>query len=110
METTISNIQAMTSEKTTNSESKTSPLQNLYRNAEFNRFGIISGALILVGCMGGISVGMGAIASVYQLVLIVFSTMLTLAMILAVAPMKWIINLTFIALALDIIFLFINLI
>lgn len=109
METTFSNIQAMTSETKNTSESKNSFIQSVYKNAEFNRFGIISGALILVGCMGGITVGMGAIASIYQLIPVVFSTMLTLAMILAVAPMKWIINLTLIALGLDILFLFMNL-
>ncbi len=59
--------------------------------------------------MGGITVGMGAIASIYQLIPVVFSTMLCLAMILAVAPMKWIINLSFIALAIDVLFLAINL-
>lgn len=58
--------------------------------SEQNRFGVIAVALLLVGCMGGITVGLGAINSVFALVLVVVPTMTTLSFLLAIAPMKWI--------------------
>lgn len=94
------------SKETTKSNSL---ISQLYENAEFNRFGIISAALIIVGCMGGISVGMGAIANPLQLIITVMTTMATLAMILAVAPVKWILNLMWVSLFFDFLFLAINL-
>jgi hypothetical protein len=114
MDTLVSTSENMkTEEEKTSSTTKSSfspfsPIKELYKHAEFNRFGIISGALIIVGCLGGITVGFGAVASIVQLALVVFSTMLTLSMILAVAPMKWILNLTFTAIAIDVVLMIIN--
>jgi len=64
--------------------------QNVLKESEFNRFGLISIILLVVGCVGGIAVGLGAIKYVFTLVLVVVPTMMTLSLLLAVAPMKWI--------------------
>lgn len=79
-------------------------------NAEFNRFSIISIAIIVIGCLGGATVGMGAIESLLQIAMVVFPTMLGLALILGVAPMKYILNVCAIAVAIDIILLITNLV
>ena len=61
-------------------------------NTEFNRYGLISVILLIVGCSGGIAVGLGAIGSVITITLVVIPTMTTLSLLLAVAPMKWILR------------------
>jgi hypothetical protein len=71
-------------------------------NAEFNRFGLISVILLLIGCMGGIAVGMGAINYTFTLILVIIPTMTTLSLLLAVSPMKWIINAAIISVLVDI--------
>ena len=57
---------------------------------EFNRFGYIAVILLVVGCLGGLTVGMGAIESTLALTLVVIPTMVTLSFLIAVAPMRWI--------------------
>ena len=64
--------------------------QNVFKESEFNLFGLISIILLIVGCVGGIAVGLGAIKYVFTLVLVVVPTMITLSLLLAVSPMKWI--------------------
>lgn len=73
----------------------------LLGNANFNRYGIISIVLLLVGCLGGVAVGMGAINSYAQLIPIVIFTMASLTTILAVSPMKYILSLSSLAVLLD---------
>jgi hypothetical protein len=58
---------------------------------EFNRFGYITVILTVVGCLGGLTVGMGAIESTFALIAVVIPTMITLSFLIAVAPMRWII-------------------
>lgn len=72
-------------------------------NAEFNRFGYISVILLVVGCLGGITVGLGAVEQVWALAMVVIPTMLTLSLLLAVSPMKYIINAALVAVAVDVI-------
>lgn len=79
-----------------------------WKEIEFNRFGIISLLVIIVGCMGGIAVGFDAIESTFQTALAVGSTMAVLVAMLAVTPMKWIINLSIIAVVIDLILLAVN--
>lgn len=79
--------------------------QNLTNDLEFNRFGWIAVILILVGCLGGLTVGMGAIESTAALVVVLIPTMITLSLLLAVSPMKWIMTSTAVALTVDIILL-----
>jgi len=77
----------------------------IFSNAEFNRFGLISAILLIVGCLGGLTVGMGAVEHVWTLILIVVPTMTTLSLLLAVAPMKYIITSGIIATFIDLVFI-----
>jgi hypothetical protein len=70
--------------------------------SEYNRFGLIALLILLVGCLGGITVGMGAIKDTWALILVVLPTMLTLSLLLAVAPMKWIYRAASISVAIDV--------
>ncbi len=79
--------------------------QNLTNDLEFNRFGWIAVILILVGCLGGLTVGMGAIESTAALVVVLIPTMITLSLLLAVSPMKWVMTSTAVTLSIDIILL-----
>ncbi len=72
-------------------------------NAEFNRFGLISLVILITGCMGGITVGLGAINYTATLILVIVPTMLSLSLLLGVAPMKWIINSAIVAVVIDVI-------
>jgi hypothetical protein len=72
---------------------------------EFNRFGLITIILLLIGCLGGIAVGLGAVSNTLALIAIVIPTMITLSFLLAVAPMKWIINAGAVAAFIDIAFI-----
>jgi len=72
---------------------------------DFNRYGLMSVVLLIVGCLGGVTVWAGAIESAFELSLVVIPTMTTLSLLLAVAPMKWILNLTYISIALDVLLL-----
>ncbi|MGV3632354.1 MAG: hypothetical protein ACO1O6_14190 [Bacteroidota bacterium] len=75
---------------------------DLIQTSEFNRYGVISMLLLVVGCMGGIAVGLGAIQYTGTLIAVVVSTMFTLSLILAVAPMKWIFTGSVVAICIDI--------
>lgn len=59
---------------------------------EFNRYGIIGMLFIVVGCLSGIAVGLGAMNSVAQLIMLVIPAMTVLSLILAVGPMKYIVR------------------
>ena len=73
--------------------------------SEYNRFGLIAVLILLIGCLGGITVGMGAIKDTWALILVVLPTMLTLSLLLAVAPMKWIYKAASIAILIDVLLL-----
>lgn len=77
-------------------------------NLEESRFGIISVVLLIVGCLGGLTVGYGAIHHTWQLIAIVIPTMTTLSLLLAVAPVKYILNMGVITLAINILIMIIN--
>lgn len=76
---------------------------------ENNRFGIISVALLIVGCLGGVVMWSGGASSTIQLIVTVIPTMLTLSFLLAVQPLKYIINLAIISICIDVILLAYNL-
>jgi hypothetical protein len=57
---------------------------------EFNRFGFIAVILLIVGCLGGLTIGLGAIENTFSLIAVVIPTMITLSFLIAVAPMRWI--------------------
>ena|SRR6218665_1043420 len=72
-----------------------------WKNMEFNRFGIIAMLVLIIGCAGGVAAAFGAHNSTPELALVAFPTIISLAFILAVAPMKWIMYACSLALALD---------
>lgn len=78
------------------------PLTNFVKNIEFNRFGLICIVIILIGCFGGIAIGQGAIENTYALTAVILPTMVTLSLLLAVAPMKQILIGTAICMLIDI--------
>jgi len=82
----------------------------MINDLETNRFGVISIVILLVGCLGGVAVGLGAINSLWQLIAVVIPTMLTLSLLLAVAPLKHILNVMAIAIFIDVILIIVNLI
>ena len=71
------------------------------QDLEFNRFGIISIVILLVGCLGGFAVGLGAVEHYWSLTLVVVPTMVTLSLLLAVAPMKQILTAATVACLID---------
>lgn len=77
-------------------------MSKVLSDSEFNRFGLICVILTVVGCLGGTAVGLGAITSTFALILVTIPTMLTLSLLLAVAPMKWIFTVSGIAVAVDV--------
>lgn len=74
-------------------------------NTEFHRFGLISATLLIVGVAGGLTVGLGAIESIIALVMVVIPTMTTLSLLLAVAPMKYILWSGIVSLIVDVLFI-----
>lgn len=77
--------------------------KNKLLGAEFNRFGIICVIITVVGCLGGIAIGLGAIQKTATLVAVVLPTMLTLSLLIAVAPMKQILYASIISVLIDIV-------
>lgn len=75
--------------------------EKIFGNVEFHRFGIICMLILVVGCMSGFAVGLGAVESTFLLTLVVIPTMAMLALLLAVAPMKQILTAAGIAGAVD---------
>jgi hypothetical protein len=79
--------------------------ENIIKNAEFNRFGLISVVILIIGCLGGLTVGLGAVESTFALIMVIIPTMATLSMLLAVAPMKYILTGATISVIIDVLFL-----
>ncbi|MFM2037639.1 MAG: hypothetical protein RL432_578 [Bacteroidota bacterium] len=73
------------------------------QNLEFNRYGMIALIILIVGCLGGLAMGLGAVKHTATLILVVVPTMLTLSLLLAVAPMRWIYAAGISALSIDLI-------
>lgn len=78
-------------------------------NLEINRYAIISAVLLIVGCLGGLTVGYGAINHTWQLIIVIIPTMTTLSLLLAVSPLKWILNMAVISVLINTIILIMNL-
>lgn len=79
-----------------------SKLEKLLGDSEFNRFGLIAAILIIVGCLGGAAVGLGAVNNTFTLILVTIPTMSALTLVMAVSPMRWIINVTAVAVVIDV--------
>ena len=69
---------------------------------EENRFGLICLALLVVGCLGGVTMALGAAHSTALLIAIVVPTMATLSLLLAVAPIKLIYYVFFLTVIVDV--------
>lgn len=87
-------------------DSKTQSVQEnklnaFWKDAEFNRFGIIPVTLLLVACIGGFAASYGAGGSAFRLGMVAFPSIVALALMLAVAPMRLIFWSTAIAIILD---------
>lgn len=98
METTIKSNQIRTS--SVNEATKQTP-SAFWDKAEFSRFGVISILVVVLGCVGGMAASFGAGDSIVKLAMIAFPTIITLALILAVAPMKLITYMSILAIVLD---------
>jgi hypothetical protein len=99
METTIKSKNERTSVNNQSANKETYSL--FWGNVEFNRFGIISMLILFLGCIGGFAASFGAHGDALKLAMIVFPTIIALALILAVAPMRLIIYLSSVAIILD---------
>lgn len=80
----------------------------LIPDMELNRFGTISIIILLIGCLGAITVSQGAGQSWIQLSILVIPMMTTLVILLAVMPMRMILNATLITLLIDVAVLLYN--
>ena len=89
---------------------KSNVFYKIFGNYEFNRYGIIAMLLLWNVCLGGVAVQVGAMNSIPQLILLVFPTMGLLTWILAVQPMKTILQIAAVATVLDIAVIIYNLI
>jgi len=98
METTVSSQTAYSQIK---SATHTTVQSKFWQMVEFNRFGVIAMLLTIVGCSGGIAVAYGAHNELFQIALVAFPTIITLALILAVAPMRLIVWLSALCLVID---------
>lgn len=75
---------------------------------EFNRYGIMSMILLVIGCLAGLTVYSGAMSSPIQLSIVLVPTMITLSLILAVQPMKWVMNFAALAVIADLTLILLN--
>lgn len=107
METTITKQQSI-NVSTKHETAKQEVLSTFWQKAEFNRYGIIAMVLTVLGCMGGFAASFGAGADIFKIALVAFPTILSLAFILGVMPMRLIVWSSSIAVLIDIILILIG--
>lgn len=73
-------------------EIKQSNWMKLESLANEYRFGVIAITLLIIGCLGGVTMNYGAALHTWSLIVVVIPTMTTLSLLLAVSPMRWILN------------------
>lgn len=86
----------------TKSESKSILQSKLWEQAESARFAVSPLILLVMSIMAGIAAAFGIVDSTFQLILVVFPSAITLALILSLAPMKAIIYCSAVAVLIDI--------
>lgn len=86
---------------------KQSTWTKLEKLANQYRFGVIAISLLIIGCLGGITMNYGAALHIWSLIAVVIPTMTTLSLLLAVAPMRWILNAFIVTLLVDLLVIFI---
>jgi len=84
-------------------------IDKIFFDANLNRYGISAILLIAIGCMGGVAVGTGGLQNTFQLIVLAIVTMFSMAMMLAIAPMRIVVLSGVAALVIDTIFIIINL-
>ena len=87
-------------------EIKQSTWMKLENLASEYRFGVIAITLLIIGCLGGVTMSYGAALHTWSLIAVVIPTMTTLSLLLAVAPMKWIMNLFIVTVLVDLLVIF----
>jgi len=100
MNTSIQKSHVIVSTNSINTENKS--LTRFWNSCEANRFGIVPIVLVIIACIGGITAAYAIDNNTFRLGLVVFPTIISLALILGVAPMKWILWLSSIAVVIDI--------
>ncbi len=87
-------------------EIKQSNWMKLENLANEYRFGVIAITLLIIGCLGGVTMNYGAALHTWSLIVVVIPTMTTLSLLLAVSPMRWILNAFIVTLLVDIVIIF----
>ena len=85
METTIQHTQT---KKYIIAKSTVNANIHLWNKMEFYRFGIMPILIVIIGCCGGLAVAFGAKSDILKLSLVAFPTIIALALILGLVPMK----------------------
>jgi hypothetical protein len=80
---------------------KKNKLSEFWADSESNRFGIIPILVVVIACIGGITAAYGTYSDTFRLALVVFPTIISLALVLAVAPMRWILSISTLAILID---------
>lgn len=94
---------ASTSKSLTTGISKSTVKSDFWKNAEYNRWGIVTYIILVVACLGGVTAGFGSGGNIVELALTVVPTMMTLAFVLAVAPMRLIVWTAAVAVLMDLV-------
>jgi hypothetical protein len=105
MESTAHTTQATTHSVTTEKKEEST----FWKNAELDRFGYIPILLIILGCVGGFAAALCLEASIVALLTITITSGVSLAMMLAGAPMKILLGSVGIAVLIDLIMIFTHL-
>ncbi|MFL5754094.1 MAG: hypothetical protein ACJ76F_11850 [Bacteroidia bacterium] len=100
METTMKSSHGLAAQRT---EKKEKTVSTIWQKAESSRFAIIPILLTVLGCIGGVAAAFGAHGDPFRLSLVAFPTIISLALMLAVAPMRLIIYLSTLAIVLDLV-------
>lgn len=101
--TIMDNLQTESTINVNNGDTTRSWIQRFDDTAEFNRYGIISVGFLLVGIIGGLTVGLYGFDAIWKMMLVVAFSMLALTLMLAVAPIKYITRSIVIAIVVDLI-------
>ena len=83
-------------------DEKVNPNLEFWKMVEFNRFGIATMALLIMSIIGGIAAASGIMDSWVKLAAVAFPSTISLALILAVAPMRAIVIGAAIAVIIDV--------
>lgn len=96
------------------SETKSVELPNiftkLFGDLEFNRYGLIGAIILVVVCTASVAVGLGSMTNPIEIAFLIFPCVITLSLVLAVAPMKQIMYMGSASLLISICLIIINII